>query len=92
MPSPGDPRSEYIVHFVAPFRDPRFREPQLENNLYFVEMTEAQADAIGATLKRMFDAGFIVQSYSVALAEMTRVTPLNLRERLGYYKQQGMRG
>lgn len=91
MPNPGEPRSEYIVHFVAPFRDPRFKEPQLEDNLYLVEMTQVQADAIGTTLKRLFDAGFIVQSYSVALAEAIRITPLNLRERLGYYKQQGMR-
>lgn len=92
MPKPGDDRHEYIVHFVAPFRDPRFKEPQLEDNLYLVEMTQEQADVIGTTLKRMFDAGFIVQSYSVALAEAIRVTPLNLRERLAYYKQQGMRG
>jgi hypothetical protein len=55
-------------------------------------MTQEQADVIGTTLKRLFDAGFIVQSYSVALAEAIRVTPLNLRERLAYYKQQGMRG
>ena len=91
MTNPGEARHEYIVQFIAPFRDPRFKEPQLENNLYFVEMTDAQAEAIGNTLKRMFDAGFIVQSYSVALAELSRVTPLNLRERLAYYKQQGMR-
>lgn len=91
MPKPAEDRHEYIVHFVAPFRDPRFKEPQLEDNLYLVEMTEEQAEAIGAMLKRMFDAGFIVQSYSVALAELVRVLPLHLRERLAYYKAQGMR-
>jgi len=91
MAKPEESRFEYIVHFVAPFKDPRFKEPQLEDNLYLVTMTQEQADAIGTTLKRLFDAGVVVQSYSVAPAEATRVSPMNLRERLSYYKQQGMR-
>lgn len=91
MPQPGESRFEYIVHFVAPFKDPRFTEPQLEDNLFLVTMTQEQADAFAATLKSLFDAGFIVHGYSVAPAEATRVTPMNLRERLSYYKRQGMR-
>jgi len=90
MPTTDD-RFEYIVHFVAPFRDPRLSEVQLEDNLYLVKMTQDQADAIAATLKRLFDAGFIVHGFSVAPAEATRVSPMNLRERLTYYKQQGMK-
>jgi len=46
MAKPEESRFEYIVHFVAPFKDPRFKEPQLEDNLYLVEMTQEQADVI----------------------------------------------
>jgi hypothetical protein len=92
MPKPAEARYEYIVHFTAPFRDPRLKEVQFEDNLFLVTMTQDQADAFSDSLKRMFDAGFIVHSFSVAPAEATRVSPMGLRERLGYYKQQGMRG
>lgn len=89
--SKAEVRYEYIVHFVAPFRDPRLNEVQFEDNLYLVTMTQEQADQISDSLKRMFDAGFIVQSFSVAPAEATRVSPMGVRERLAYYKRQGMR-
>ena len=92
MANPEDLRFEYIVHFTAPFKDPRLQEMQLEDNLFLVKMTQDQAEEVAASLKRLFDQGFIVHGYSVAPAEATRVTPMNLRERLAYYKQQGMRG
>lgn len=91
MPKTTDLRSDYIVQFVAPYQDPRLKEAQLEDNLYFVTMTREQADQLEGTLKRMFDAGFIVHGFSVTLAELVRVTPMDLRRRLGYYKQEGMK-
>lgn len=88
MPKTSEPRSEYIVHFMAPYKDPRLEEVQLENHLYFVTMTQEQAEAAENYLKRMFDAGFVVHGYGVALAEMVRVGPMDLRRRIAYLKHQ----
>lgn len=90
MPNTSDLSSEYIVHFVAPYRDPRLDATQLEEHIYLVTMTEDQANEIGESLKRMFDAGVIVHGFSVALAEAVRVTPMDLRRRITYFKQKGM--
>ncbi len=81
-------RFEYIIHFTAPFRDPRLDEVEFEDHLYFVKMTQGQADQLEASMQRMFNEGFIVHSFSVALAEATRITPMDLRRRLTYYKHQ----
>jgi hypothetical protein len=85
----GEMRSEYIVHFMAPEKDPRLDEVQLVNHLYLVMMTQDQAEAVEVSLKRLFDAGFVVHGYSVALAEAVRVTPMDLRRRVTYLKHQG---
>lgn len=84
-------RSDYIVEFVAPYHDPRLEEVKLENHLYLVSMTQEQADTTNDSLKRMFDAGVIVDGFSVALAEAVRITPMDLRRRITYFKQQGMK-
>lgn len=90
MPKASEIRSEYIVHFMAPFRDPRLEEVQIEDHLYMVKMTQEQADLLRSSMQRLFDAGFIVQGFSVALAEATRITSMDLRSRLAYIKQHGM--
>ena len=92
MPKPAEARFEYIVHFVAPWRDPRLEEVQFEENLFLVTMTQDEADAFSDSLKRMFDAGFIVHSWSVVSVEAVKVSPRGLSERLAYYKHQRMRG
>jgi hypothetical protein len=43
MPKASESRFDYVVHFMAPYHDPR-REPQIENHLYLVTMTQEQAD------------------------------------------------
>lgn len=94
MPKTSELRSEYIVQFIAPYKDPRLEEVQpdgdpFEDHLYLVTMTQGQADELRDSLQRMLDAGFIVQGFSIADAEAIRVTPMDLRRRLTYYKQQG---
>jgi hypothetical protein len=89
VPKTSEISFDYVVHFVAPYHDRRLEEPQLENHLYLVTMTQEQADMVQDSLKRMFDAGFIIQGFSVASAEAIRVTPMDLRRRLTYFKQQG---
>lgn len=89
MPTTSEMRFDYVVQFLAPYHDPRLDDPPLENHLYHVTMTQEQADMIQDSLKRMFDAGFIVQGFSVASVEAIRVTPMDLRRRLTYFKQQG---
>lgn len=83
-------RSEYIVHFMAPYQDPRLEEVQLVNHLYLVTMTREQADMVEVSLKRLFDAGFVVHGFSVALAEAVRVFHGDLRRRITHIKQEGM--
>lgn len=80
--------SEYIVHFMAPYRDQRRNTTELENHIYLVKMTQEQADLVSASLKKMYDAGSVVHGYSVALAEAVRVTPMDLRRRITYFEQQ----
>lgn len=82
-------RSEYIVHFMAPYHDPRLEKSQLENHLYLVKMTQDQAEVVEGSLRRLFDAGFIVHGFSVSLAEAVRVAPMDLRQRITYLKQYG---
>ena len=85
----SDIRSEYIVHFMAPYKDPRLEEVQLENHLYLVTMTQEQAERSRDSLKRMFDAGFVVHGYEVALAELVRVRVMDLGQRIAHLKQEG---
>ena len=89
MPKASEMRSEYIVHFMAPYKDPRLDEVQLENHLYFVMMTKKQAEAIEAYLKHLFDLGFIVHGYEVALADLVRVFPADLHQRISHIKYRG---
>jgi hypothetical protein len=88
VPKASELRSEYIVHFIAPYRDPHLEEVQFEDHLYLVTMTQERAEIIEISLKRMFEAGVIVHGFSVALAEAVRVTPMDLRQRLTYFWEQ----
>jgi hypothetical protein len=90
MPKAGEMRSDYIVQFVSPFKDPRLEEVDLEDHLYLVTMTQEQADMMRDSMQRLLDHGFIVEGFSITLAEMSRITSMDLRRRLTYVKQQGM--
>lgn len=90
MPKTSAIRSDYIVQFVFPFRDPRLKEVQLEDHLYLVTLTQEQADMMRNSMQRLLDHGFIVHDFSITLAEMSRITPMDLHRRLTYVKQHGM--
>lgn len=88
MPNASELKSEYIIHFTAPYKDPRLEEVQLEDHLYLINITEDGVEELRNSMKRLLDAG-VIESFSIALAEAVRITPIDLRRRLNYFKKHG---
>ena len=72
MAKPEESRFEYIVHFVAPFKDPRFKEPQLEDNLYLEKGVFASNGKLVEKAVKMIE-----------LLGARPVTPAEARKKLG---------